>query len=704
MASRTLAIKHKLPMPENLAELLTLHSFEVEAVEKTGKDWVFDIAVPTNRADCFSHIGIARECAANLNVKLKTSAKGGSASGEKNKRPHFKTKDLKTGNFIQIEVQNKNDCPRYTAAVVTDVKVGPSPKWLQERLRVCGLRPINNIVDVANYVMLETGQPLHAFDFEKISDTNSTTRYARGKKIIVRRAAKGEKITTLDGEQYDLDEDTLIIADGAGSLAIAGIKGGKRTEIDSKTKTIVLESANFSPSLVRASSRKLSLKTEASLRFEHGVDSELAEQAIKRTAALIVEIAGGKPSLGVADFYPNKPAQKRIKIDVAYLRSLLGVEIHPQNIQDALERLGIQTQSRGLKSFVAVVPSFRPDLVFPEDIIEEISRLYGYDKIGAELPRSVLIPARRNEDIFWQNETRDMLKSAGFTESYNYSFIGAKESKIFGYKNGQGLSEVLNPVSAEYQYMRPSLIVNLLKSVERNQKRFSDIKIFEIGKIFSADAKETRMLTGVVTDLARRSPVEAKAENAFYLAKGAVDSICEGMGIDDVWYDEYRSKPDESPTGWWNASGSAAIKIGDEEIGFVGEITRSILDSLEITRKVAVFDINFEKLQKFATEEQEYSQPSKYPAAIRDIAVLVPNLTKVDEVSEIIETAGGKLVRDVDLFDMYEGEGLPDGKKNLAFHVIYQAEDRTLTSGEIDKLQNKIIAALEENVEWEVRK
>jgi len=664
-------IKGRVPEPKKLAETLTMHSFEVGEVKKTRGDFVLDIDVLPNRAmDCFSHLGIAREISAIADLKF---------------REPFseirEDKKLKTKDFISVEVRDKNACPRYTARVLTDVKVGISPKWLQERLRICGLRPINNIVDIANYVMLETGQPLHAFDGEKLE----------GRKIIVRFAKNRERIVTLDEQKFDLEPSILVIADAKRPVAIAGIKGGKMPEIDKKTKVIVLESANFDPLVIRQGSKKLNLKTDASLRFEHGLDPNLTEFAIDRTAQLIQKIAKGQPAQGLVDIYPKKVYPKKIKLSLDYLESLLGIKIPHQTIKNILQRLGFRMIDFRNRSLVVEVPTRRLDISLPEDIIEEVGRIYGYEKIPAVFPTAVLIPPKRNDEMFWENITKNILKEVGFTEAYNYSFIGEKEAQIFKYQN-RDLIELENPVSVEQKYLRPSLLPNLLKNLEKNFRNFPEIKIFELGKVFKAPESEKKVLTGIMIG------------EVFYQAKGIIDLLLNKLGISNIWYDEYRTKAEEKEISWWHPKKSAEIKINHERIGFLGEISPRILNGLQIKPKVIYFDIFFEKLAKLTSEEHEYRPISKFPAAVRDMAVLVPRLVRVEEVLNKIEMAGGKLIRDVDLFDMYEGEELPEGKKNLAFHIIYQAEDRTLKSKEVDETHQKIIKTLEKDPTWQVRR
>ncbi|MBU0476534.1 phenylalanine--tRNA ligase subunit beta, partial [Patescibacteria group bacterium] len=632
----------KLPKPEKLAELLTKHIFEVEEIKKIDKDFVLDIDVLPNRgSDCFAHLGIAEEISAITNLSLQEPFS-----------PVKEDKAIKAKDFIGIEVRNKTACPRYTVRVITGVKVGPSSQRIKQRLEVCGLRSINNIVDVANYVMLETGQPLHVFDGEKIE----------GKKIIVRFAKKSEKIITLDGEKYDLNKDVLVIADAKKPVAIAGIKGGKMPEVSEGTKVVVLESANFNPKIIRTGSKNLGLKTDASWRFEHGIDPNLTEIAINRAANLIQEAAGGNIVQGLLDFYPEKVLAKKITLNLDYVENLLGREISKIEIKKILSSLGMESQDKGSGQIEVIAPTWRLDVSLPEDLIEEIGRISGYGKIKNVFPVASLIPPERNEGLFWENIVKDAFKESGFSEVYNYSFISEKDAESFSFK--KELVEFENPLSLEFKYLRPSLIPNLLKNIQENQKYFQEIKIFELGKIFkwpkSGGVKnkiaEKRMLGGAMILGQKGSSSEV-----FYQLKGMIDSLLNKLGISNVWYDSYRPTPEDSEASTWHPKICAEIKIDGEEIGFLGEIAPKVINNFKIKGKVVLFDIDFEKLSKLTSEEQEYRPISPYPAAIRDLAVLVPQGVLVEEVLNRINRIGGLLVRDVDLFDIYEGEGIVDG-------------------------------------------
>lgn len=646
-----------------------MHSFEVEKIEKKGNDWLLDIDVLSNRAaDCFSHIGMARECAAVTGLKFAVK--------------NYKLKEdkkLKIKDFIKVEVKDKKNCPRYTAKVIDGIKIKPSPKWLQQRLETCGMRPINNIVDAANYVMLETGQPLHAFDLDKIGS------------IVVRPAVKGEKIISLDDEKYDLDKNVLIIADQKDPLAIAGIKGGKKAEIGPNTKTIVLESASFDYLAIRETSRKLKLQTDASFRFEHGLDPNLAEFALQRLAGLIQETAGGRATKDIIDIYPQKVLPKRIKLDLSYTQRLLGIEITVKEMIKILESLELKIiAQKQNKELLVEVPTFRLDILIPEDLIEEIGRLYGYENIKAVFPATALIPPKKNEAVFWENKVKEILTAAGFSETYNYSFNSEEQINDF---QSSGV-EVKNPVSIEQKYLRPSLIPNLLKAVEKNLDYFNEIKIFELGTTFHKTANapiEKKMLTAVIVQ-------KTGKPEQFYQLKGMADLLLNKLGITDVWYSEHQP----ARSGIWHSRKCAEIKVGNRTIGFLGEISPQFLATLKIKANMAVFDLDFQALEKAALEECAYRPISRFPATVRDIAILVPKTVKIIDVLNEINISGGQLVRDVDIFDIYEG--ISEVKKNLAFHIIYQADDRTLTAKEVDEIQNKIITALEQNPEWEVRK
>ena len=652
-------IKSKLPKPEELAKILTMHAFEVEEIKKVGKDYVLDIDILPNRShDCLSYWGVAREISAILGKDLEPL---------KRKKLKKEKGEIKP---INLKIKCPKLVPRYSAIVVEGVKVGPSPKWLKKRIESVGLRSINNIVDLTNYVMLEMGQPLHTFDYDKI----------QGHSMILRESKKGERLVTLDDSSYTLDKGILVVEDKSRLIDLVGIMGGKLSETGLKTKNIVLQAGNFDRQTIYKTTKKLNQQTEASNIYSQGIDPNLTTSSLERAYFLLTKLGGGK-IVQIIDIYPKKILPKKIRLDLNYVGRLLGRTISKKEIIKILKSLEFKVIPP-----IVEVPTFRLDISLTEDLIEEIGRIAGYENIKPVFPIVSLIPPKKNFDIFWEDAAKNILKEIGFTEVYNYSFIGEKEAKTFGYKDKEVI-EVENPVSLEQRYLRPSLIPNLLKNVVNNFRFFDEIEIFELGKIFIKGQSEKRMLSGVTVE-------------GFYQVKGAVDSLLNKLGISDIWYDEYKATPEQSKISIWQPGKIAEIKVGNQEIGFLGEISSKILKK----GKIVVFDIDFEKLRKLCSEEHEYQPISQYPSAVRDIAVLVPIDVKVVEVLNKINTAGGPLVRDVDLFDIYEGREISESKKNLAFHIIYQAEDRTLASEEIDKIQNKIIKGLEREPGWEVRR
>ena len=662
----------KLPAPKELAKLLTMRIFETEALSKN----VLEVDVLPNRAgECLSYQGLAREIGVILQQSLKklplTLTKRGTAQ--------------KTSDLLEVEVKAPKACPRYTARFIEDVKIQPSPRFIQKRLKESGLRPINNVVDLANYVMLETGQPLHVFDLEKIE----------GRKLIIRYAKLGEKITTLDNKTYSLDKDILVIADTRGPLAIAGAKGGKRAGISSSTKKIIVEAANFSSPVLRNVWQKLNLRTEASWRFENGLDLNLAEVAQKRFAFLADNLYQARPALDLIDFYPQEPKKKEIRLSLKRMEALLGVRVKKNFIISSLKRLGFQIFQKSPEIWEVTVPSWRLDVSQEEDLIEEIARLYGYENIPPKLSLVNLIPPQRNESQFWGREVRQIFTRLGFDEAYNYSFLSEAERNFFHYPSSL-LVKVANPVSARQQYLRPSLLSRLLLAVKENVKYYQDVKVFEIGKVFFRRRSyvEQRNFAGIMTS--------QDGEEGFYQLKGIIEHLASSLIIDDIWFDTYQEPSENSFGEIWHPGRTALIKVGEKIIGWLGEIHPKIEEDLGINKALLGFEINFEVLTSLASEDQEYLPISPYPAAKRDLSVVVPLDVKVGEIMAVINEAGGLFVRDVDLAEEYQGHSVPAGKKSVTLRLYLQATDHSLTNKEINRLQEKIIRQLK-NKHWLVR-
>jgi len=608
--------KEPLPKPEKIAEILTMHSFENEYIEKRENDYILSVDVLPDRAgDCFSHTGIARELSVLLNRKIIY--------------PKVKIKET-LKDKLPIKIENSSDCLRYTASIIKNVKIEESPKWIKEKLEICGINSINNIVDVTNYIMLETGQPMHAFDYDKIVGG-----------ITVRRAKKGEKILLLKEKEQLLDENILVIADDEGPLAIAGIKGGKKAEITKETKNIILESANFNSKLISQTARKLNIRTDASIRFEQNIDPNLTINAIERTLSLI-----SLPSSSKIDLYPKKLKPWKVKVSIKDINDTLGIIVSEKEIIGILTRLGFVVN----KNMTIEVPTRRQDITIPENITEEIGRIYGYDKIPLILP-SFSKPAQINYDIFWQNKAKDTMKELQYSEVFGYSFIGDQEREEFNLS----VREIINPTSSYYKYLRPTTIPQLINFTKENLKYFNKVKIFELGKVFGKE--ERIVLSGAVS-------------NSDYLGvKSDILALFNSLGINKVSFTKEE------------------IKIGKDIIGKVG-----------IKSGITFFEFDFEKIQKNAIDNREYKHVSYHPIATRDISGLVDDDLEIEKIISKIEKID--LVKSVEVFDVFKGKNVPSGKKSISLRVNLQSKERTLDGQTIDRIINKI----KETINWEERK
>ena len=644
----------KLPAIEKLAEILKQHSFDVEIVGKN-----IDVSIFPNRAsDYLNYQGLAREIGAVLNYKVSYSKLAAHISK--------KTKDFK------ISVKDQEDCSRYILMQWSDVKISDSTAEIKKRLNDSGLKSINNAVDIANYLMLEIGQPVHVFDADKID----------GSEIEIRRAKKKEKFVSLDNKTYYLSEEILVIADQGGPLAIAGIKGGLRAEVSSSTKNILVEAADFNPQVIRKSSRLLDLKTDASLRFEYGIDPNLAESAQYRFIALGKEILKPKSIAHIADFYPIKNNPKSIILDLTKVRQLLGVSIPTSKITDIFKRLNFQFETISNHKLKVIVPTWRPDIKMQEDLVEEISRIYGYDTIPALAPRSILIPSEVNRERLWKRNIKEFLNQLGLSESRHYSFVSGRDLSNFGY-DAKDAIELENPTSAHYQYLRFSLLPNLIRALKENTKRFNQVSIFEVGKIFWKPSQERESLAGVLYD-------HQSGDDSFYELKGIIESLLERIGITDAWFDNYQAEDYFGGEKTWHPNHRSEIKIGKDIIGFIGEIHPILADNLSLPESVFAFEIDLESLIHFASDQQEYQPISLYPAVIRDLSIVVPNEISIEEVIYETSRAGGELVRDVDLIDIYCDDNL-NGQKSITLRVVYQSMTNNLSANDVRILEEKII-------------
>lgn len=640
-------------------------------------DTVLDVDVLSNRGhDALSHMGLAREICVLEGKKLKDV---------------LKIPKIKSSQKLKITIEDKNLCSRYMGAVVEGVKVKESPLWIKSRLLACGFRPINNIVDATNYVMLELGQPLHAFDAEEIG----------GRKIIVRRAKKGEKITLLDETDKILSQEDLLITNGQEALAIAGIMGGLHSGINKKTQTIVLESADFNAAAIRKTRTKLNIKTDASDRFEKEIDPNLAEKAMARLIEIIQKTAGGKIE-GIVDVYPKKIKPWKIKLDLNYVNKLLGEKIPASRVQKILNLLEISAKggsASGGKTIEAEIPTFRIDLQTQEDLIEEVGRIYGYEKIKPQAPKVHLKPAKISEQLLFEREIKNILVGLRFDEVYNYSFYGFREAEMAGLDATKHW-ELENPMNPEQALMRTSLIPNLLKNIHENLKHSKELFIFEMGRTYHKDTtvlpEEKRMLVGAVV------LEKIKLAENFYAGKGFVDALFSQISITDYYFDDFQAKSEEKSDYLWHRSRMAEIKVESqkESIGFIGEINPLILANFDIEKRVVMFEFDLEKLKKVSESEREFEPISKFPEITRDISLLSEVGVTVDDIIKVIQKAGGSLILDVDLFDIFE----KDGKTSYAFHLIFGSKKRTLEGSEVEVIMSRLISELEKSLKVAVRK
>jgi phenylalanyl-tRNA synthetase beta chain len=635
-------------------------------------DTIYDIKVTPNRADCLSVIGIAREVAALTNQPTHIPD------------PSYVEEGDPIHNSISIEIADADLCSRYCASLVTGVKIGPSPQWMQQRLIAGGMRPISNVVDITNYVMLEYGQPLHAFDYTQI----------KGKKIIVRRARNDEPLYTLDGMKRDLNPNMLVISDEKYPIALAGVMGGADSEVIDPTTSILLESANFNNISIRRTSIKLNLRSEASSRFERGISPELAPIALRRATQLLLELAGGKAAKGIADVYPGKKEQKPVLLPKERVSRVLGLELSTERIQKVLESLGFGCRSAGTSGDLMVtIPYWRTDVRMADDLVEEIARIIGYDEIpttllSSQIPQQVPAPM-----LSLKEQIRDLLVGCGMQEVITYSLVSqATLDKVDPHQKLGPALRVANPMSTEQEYLRTSLRPGLLAAFASNEKHEKDgIKLFEVGRIYLARAndlpEEREMLVGILGGpRLERSWLSGEDTLDFFDAKGILETVFNRLKV------KANFKPAEDQT--LLAGKTAEVIVRGERVGVVGEVHPKTAALFDIsTQPIILFEIDLVKLLSCTSAVYRYRTIPRFPGNSRDIALTVDNSLAASRVQEVIESFS--LVDQVTLFDVYSGEQVPPGKKSLAFSIRYQSRERTLTDEEVNQAHQQIIERLQ---------
>lgn len=667
--------------PEDVGEKLTMIGLEVEGAESINTDTVFEVNITPNRPDCLSILGIARELSAALNVPLKIPR-------------HEISREHRQSDF-SVEITKPELCNRYAGRLITGVMVSQSPEWIKTRIEKCGIRSINNVVDVTNYMLLEFGHPLHAFDADTIE----------GNKIKIDIAGTGNKIITLDAIERDLPEDALLIWDSRRPIAVAGIMGGLYTEVTEKTKNIFLESAYFNPLSIRKTSRRLNLKSESSYRFERGTDIVFLEYALNRAALLIQEISGGTV-YEIIDVYPVPYVPASVEVRCERINRLLGTFIPQNEICGILKKLGIALHENN-GSILAYPPSYRRDIQRENDIAEEIARMFGYDNIPKTIPRSPL----STEKLNWKNirihRMREAIRKSGFTEVINYSFMSEESLDMLTISDNdrrRSTYALRNPLSQETSLLRTTLLPSLIENFKFNIDRgINDIRLFEISRIFVNISEqlpsEDFMLGGIFYK--EKIPELWKEDvKSFFIAKGAIEAMMEELKISKYSFAQ-------SPEPFLHSGQAAEINIGGKSIGFIGVLKPGIIEKLDLKKQnpeIVVFELDIDGLLSFAPESIHCIATPKYPPVERDIALVVDEDINAANIREKILSYPSELIEEVSVFDYYKGPPIPTGKKSLAFSITYRSEGRTLTDEEVEKLHSSLVDYLLKRTGGELRK
>lgn len=670
--------------PQRMAEVLTMAGLEVESIvplhpeDGRAADWLVELGITPNRGDCLGILGVAREVAALTGVRLKLPPAN----------PHTSDPGIKRA--VEIRIVSPRLCPRYSARVVREIRVAPSPSWLQTRLEACGIRAINNVVDVTNWVMLETGQPLHAFDLDRLS----------AKRIIVRQAGAVKKFVTLDGAERELAPEDLLICDGDVPVALAGIMGGRDSEVRSESRSVLLESAHFDPLTVRRTAKRLGLHSEASHRFERGVDPEGTLYALDRAVFLLKEIASGVPLKGVLDRFTLRTKTKAILLRKQRVRRLLGVELSSGEVERILKSLGVKIHRRSKGGLKVLPPSYRRDLAREADIIEEIARLHGYDKIPSTLPLVRSRGGNIDSRLRWERRIRSFLAGEGLTEMIHLPFASAQMNRGFPglWQDQRSPVSILNPLIQENAEMRLSLLPGLVENLKAHiSQKLKGFYGFDLGKVFSLNREgspeEKECLAAILSGKRERKGLRAKEEPSlsFLDIKGLVEEILELVGVGERAAWTKRRAPS-----FLHPGKASSLEIDDSWIGYLGELHPELCEALNLP-SFLIFELDFEKLVQYAPRQLTFCPLPRFPSVERDLAVVLDDEFPAQRiVSWIKEQFKNPLVEDVQVFDQYKGSPVPEGKKSLAYTVSYRAKDRTLTDAEVKDLHRELVSRIGE--------
>ena len=636
-------------------------------------DTVFEYEITNNRVDCYSVLGIAREAAATFKKELVF--------------PEIK----ETGNtenvseYLSVDVQDTKLCPRYTARVVKNIKFGESPEWMKKRLRASGIRPINNIVDITNYVMEEFGQPMHAFDYDTIA----------GKKIIVKRAADSDKFVTLDGVERELDDNMLMIADGDKYIGIAGIMGGENSKIKEDVSTLVFESATFDGTNIRKSAKRLSMRTDASGKFEKGLDPETAEAAINRACALVEELGAGEVVGGIIDIYPDPVNKRRIKFDPESYNRLLGTDISKEEMLSFFKPLEIEYDSDKNE---LIIPTFRQDLLRDADMAEEVARFYGYDNIPVTLPTGSSDADMVGGILFDEKvkvRVMDTAEALGFSQSLTYSF---ESPKVFDRLRlpedapERNTVKISNPLGEDFSVMRTLPVNGMLNSLSNNfNRRNKDVRLYELAKVYIPVEGED------LPDERTKLTLGFYGEGDFFDMKGVAETVFERLGLKDK---RVYTATDKYP--FMHPGRTAGITYNGDDLGFLGEVHPKVTDDYGIGEKVYLAIIDLKTIEEFVSFDSKYTGITNFPSVTRDISFVMEKDIPVGDVEEMIEKQAGALLESYSLFDLYEGEGIKEGFKSVAYSITFRAPDRTLTDDDVNPVMEKIFEELK-NKGYELR-
>ena len=670
---------------EELGHLLTMAGLEIEAQETVElsdgtKTEVLELNVTPNRGYCLNYFGVAREVAALI--------------GKPFARPDYEAELEKAWGAGSVEeelnVDNREPalCLRYSGMIIENIKPGPSPKWLVDRLTAIGLRSVNNVVDITNFVLMEYGQPLHAFDKDSLE----------GSSIIVRRGTEGEAFTSIDGSDLKLDQDALVIADTSKVVALAGIMGGVNSQVTESTRNIILESASFNSVVVRKGSKKYGLRSDSSIRFERGVDIQGVISAQARAALLIRKLAGGAIRKGRIDVYPTPQPIRKISLRISRLNQVLGCTLSADQIKDCLSRLALKVSVlKDENVFNVGIPSFRPFLTREIDLIEEVARLNGFDEIRVTSPSARISPVRFTPKQSAVCSVKSILSSIGFSEIITYSFIDAAGAKKFQSAFSTEIEtdaiSLNNPISTDMGVMRPSLLPGLAQSAIRNfSKGQKHVRIFEFGKVFmrgKRDEREERMVVSAfVAGVHENNVWEQTGKSYDYFdLKGALDSVSSCLKLKLI-------EQPELERSFMLKGKSVRLAVGGQDCGYLGELSPSIVRQYELPSHCVVFELDFDRLVNVLPQQFQFSPLPKFPETYRDISILIDKAVTSGEVIDRINQAGGPLLRKIELYDHFEGNKIQEGKKSLTYALTFQSNDRTLADEEINPVFEKIVKSL----------